>query len=58
MPAPRGWWALRRGTLPYQCRGAARGGEPGHQEVPVDREDRPASLGGVWGGRGGSDLQG
>lgn len=46
----RVWWVLGRGVLPYQRRGAARGGEPGHQDVPVNGEDRPASLGSIWGG--------
>lgn len=46
----RGWWELGRGALPYQRGGAARGGEPGHQDVPFDGEDRPASLWSVCGG--------
>lgn len=48
----RDWWGLGRGAPTYQCGGAARGGEPGHQDVSVDGEDRPASLWSICGGGG------
>lgn len=54
---PEGRGALGTGMSPYQRRGAAWGGELGHQEIPVNGEDRPAPLGCIWGGQRGSELQ-